>query len=420
MTTFWNKKMLYKKIILSGSKALANFTLAKFCGATITVTILAMVKYLISGNFHLEYSDFFMNISIGLLGWTINTGIITWLTEHLGIKGININLYEILYGISGCKKIPFKLGETNIDSSSKPSAFKLEDGSDGKPKLYNAMDSGEGSSSDKKSNSSKGGYRDKERDIRFHPYPRNGRRAVRSWVFDYESDNESENGSNSGSDTEMEDGPSNRNKAKKEALLANKSLDKGKAKLVLPSDFLDKGIVPTGLVPSEGGLVKPTTGLDKGKGIELANTAIEPPFALWSKLFPGQDPLKVFFPPKINPGPGFDVPGGEVPIHDDICKHIDYNSHVLSQFKNMDYELAKQQRDRYLYLIQVMNGKIGYAQEVNSKIPTIPTTDYEFRLRNQIMRDIDGLSIVRAGAEGKATLLTSRIRFIEAQLNKKD
>ena len=78
----------------------------------------------------------------------------------------------------------------------------------------------------------------------------------------------------------MEDGPSNRNKAKKEALLANKSLDKGKAKLVLPSDFLDKGIVPTGLVPSEGGLVKPTTGLDKGKGIELANTAIEPPFAL--------------------------------------------------------------------------------------------------------------------------------------------
>jgi hypothetical protein len=39
-------------------KALANFTLAKFCGAIITVSIVAALKYLISGDFHIEYCDF--------------------------------------------------------------------------------------------------------------------------------------------------------------------------------------------------------------------------------------------------------------------------------------------------------------------------------------------------------------------------
>jgi len=42
------------------------------------------------------------------------------------------------------------------------------------------------------------------------------------------------------------------------------------------------------------------------------------------------------FKPRINPGPGFAVSGGEVPIRDPICEYIDYNGHILSQFKNMD------------------------------------------------------------------------------------
>jgi len=54
-----------KRII---ENALVNFTLAKFCGAIITITILSAVKYLISGNFHLEFCDFWNNIGIGLLG----------------------------------------------------------------------------------------------------------------------------------------------------------------------------------------------------------------------------------------------------------------------------------------------------------------------------------------------------------------
>jgi len=47
-----------KKLRTIINKALANFTLAKFCGAIITVTLLAIVKYLVSGSFHLEYCDF--------------------------------------------------------------------------------------------------------------------------------------------------------------------------------------------------------------------------------------------------------------------------------------------------------------------------------------------------------------------------
>jgi FlaA1/EpsC-like NDP-sugar epimerase len=49
-------------------KILSYFTLAKFCGAILTVTILAMIKYLIFGGFHIEYGDFFNNIAMGLLG----------------------------------------------------------------------------------------------------------------------------------------------------------------------------------------------------------------------------------------------------------------------------------------------------------------------------------------------------------------
>jgi len=50
----------------------------------------------------------------------------------------------------------------------------------------------------------------------------------------------------------------------------------------------------------------------------------------------------------VNPGAGFNVPGGEVPIRDEICKHIDYNSHILKQFKTMDLEVAMVQRHNNL------------------------------------------------------------------------
>lgn len=56
------------KIYIIVKKTSALFTLAKFCGAILTVTILASIKYIISGSFQIEYCDFFNNIAMGLLG----------------------------------------------------------------------------------------------------------------------------------------------------------------------------------------------------------------------------------------------------------------------------------------------------------------------------------------------------------------
>jgi hypothetical protein len=50
--------MKNKKLNISLDKALTNFTLAKFCGAMTAIIILATVKYLITGDFHIEFSDY--------------------------------------------------------------------------------------------------------------------------------------------------------------------------------------------------------------------------------------------------------------------------------------------------------------------------------------------------------------------------
>lgn len=83
----------------------------------------------------------------------------------------------------------------------------------------------------------------------------------------------------------------------------------------------------------------------------------------------------------------------------------------------MDLETAVQQKNNYLNFVNILNNKIAYAQGVLSKVPAIPTTEYEFRLKNQILRDLEGLNRDKVRSEAKATLLTSRIQFIELQLN---
>lgn len=108
---------------------LTNFTLNKFIAGLLTAIIVAALKYSVSGNFTFNYCDFINNVAMGLSGWTIHTGATGWLTDYLGAKG-NLNLYELWYGLDKNKL---------YDKS-----YILEDK---KPKLYNAMNSGEGSSS---------------------------------------------------------------------------------------------------------------------------------------------------------------------------------------------------------------------------------------------------------------------------------
>jgi len=66
----------YNKVKVKLNKILFNFTLAKFNGAVVTIILVAMVKYCISGNFHIEYCEFWNNVGMGLLGLTINTVVI--------------------------------------------------------------------------------------------------------------------------------------------------------------------------------------------------------------------------------------------------------------------------------------------------------------------------------------------------------
>nr|YP_008965311.1 hypothetical protein [Rhynchosporium agropyri]AHC02308.1 hypothetical protein [Rhynchosporium agropyri] len=279
----------------------ALFTLAKFCGAILTFTILASIKYLISGSFHIEYCDFFNNIGIGLLGWTLNTGIIGFLTEYLGIKGINFNLRQFLFGMD----------TMGLGDKSSPSVKEF------KPKIYNAMD------------------------------------------VDSESESEAKP-------------------------------DKGKG--------VDKKLHPHH--PSHSG-VNPS--------FWVSDAASRP--------FPARIPTYVPLPPKIIDEAGFNVPGGVVPIHDEICKHIDYNSHILKQFRTMDLEKAIEQRDNNLNYRAILEEKLAYAQSVYKNIPTIPTTEYEFKLKNQIEKDVAELNWEKPRAEARATLLNSRVQFIEAQRN---
>jgi len=148
-----------------------------------------------------------------------------------------------------------KVGETTNAGKISSIDYTLEDD---KPKLYNAMDSGEGSSSVKKSGS-KGGSRQRTlmsrgADGRLHPYPANGRRMVRSWTFDEESEKASNSGNES--DTEME---------------GVTSKDNG-------SDTEMEGVV------FKSKYVSPASSselpLDKGKGIEAANATQEAPLPI--------------------------------------------------------------------------------------------------------------------------------------------
>jgi len=192
-----------------------------------------------------------------------------------------------------------------------------------------------------------------------------------------------------------------------ENLDSNKPINKGKGIDRIAHPFYD-GENPFIKKDSE------TIPLSKGKKIE-PNTVES--FAIGRHIFSETD-ITSIIPKRTNPGPGFNVPGGEVPIHDHICQHIDYNSHILNQFKKMDLETAIQQRNNNLTFVKVINTKLAHAHDTLTKVPLIPTNEYELKLRNQILRDLNSLSRDKVRAEARATLLTSRIQFIEDQIYK--
>lgn len=317
MKNFFNNT---KKFVLN------NFTLAKLLAAFFSALIVATLKYYISGNLHLEYDDFWNNIAVALLGWTIHTGVLGLLTDFLGIKGLDFNLNQFIYGFD-----TLKAGEISTFEESKP-------------KLYSAMDS---------------------------------------------------------------DGESN----------PNEGIDKGKGvdKELHPHYDRSRGIRASDPIPESNTLNK---GKDKVKVNVLLDppAPVEPHMVTWSKVFPGLHPDNII-PKRTNPGPGFNVPGGDVPIRDDICRHLDYNTHFLKQFRTMDLETAIEQRNNYMLCVRVIESKLDYAKNALDNIPQVPRTEFEFKLKNQILRDLDSLSQDKLRAEGRATLLSSRIAYIESFFN---
>lgn len=261
-----------KTLIKTFINIIKKITLAKLISVSLSIILISLIKYIIIGKYNYTTQELIPNIFIANLTWLIHISFIPRLSEFLGLKGINFNIYELFFGI---RQEKLKLGYDDMKLR-----YKLKD------KLYNSMDS---------------------------------------------TDNK------------------------------GKEVDKGDYK---PFD-------PTSL--------------------SIKHT---------------------------NPGPGFNVPGGKVPIRDPICQHIDYNSHYLSQFRSMSLETAMEQRTAYLVHINVINGKLAYARDALLKVPEIPTNEYELKLRNTILKDIDQFSKSKTRTEGRITLINSRIEFIEKEIKK--
>jgi hypothetical protein len=314
-------KIPIDKLKLFFNRLLVNFTLAKFISALLTITIMATIKYWYWGNLDIDHSNFLKNLSTGLLAWTINNGIVGWLSDYWNIKGINWNLKEFIHG----KELMEVGGKAEQDRKGYLSDFKRP--------LSLAMDSKDEHNPSNNSNTS----------------------ASQGYTEDVDS-------------MDIDD----------------KEKD------------IDRSNHPINIVPEQNSV---------------------PDLSKWSRAIPGLDQASVLHPKIVNPGPGFNVPGGVVPIQDDICKHIDYNTNILRQFKNMDLKTATEQRDNYLKFIYRIDHKTRYAQDTLLKLPEIPRNESEYHLKNKILSDLAELAFQREQSQGKIILLNSRIEFI--QIHKK-
>ena len=228
----------------------------------------------------------------------------------------------------------------------------------------------------------------------------------------------------------------------------NKPLDKGKG-VLQDSDRMSisgdsdndrpldkgKGVSQDNNSSDEDSNGNKTKRLDKGKGVDrnmhpnhpsVINEGISSTVSIFgpsNTTNPGHTTAYMpNFPPKTNPGPGFNVPGGIVPIRDDICKSIEYNSHILRQFRTMDLETAIEQRDNIFKMIEVLNKKLEYGRIRLAKegVGEIPKNDYEAWLKAKVATEAQWLNERIAQGDGKQTLLLSRIEYILIEESKKN
>jgi len=114
-----------------------NYTLSKFLAALLTIILVASIKYYFTGNLHLNYDNILGNIWAGLLGWTLNTGLVGLFSDCYGLN--RFNLGQIFFD-----RGKLKMGGEYIDY--KPVA-KLYISCDANKPLENTIDKGSNSPS---------------------------------------------------------------------------------------------------------------------------------------------------------------------------------------------------------------------------------------------------------------------------------
>ena len=347
-----------KTLVKKGLNSIMLVTLDKLFGLLLGAIFFASLKYAISGCLSVNWENFNLNFSLAFIGGMFRFIVKDLFFEYLSIKGVNYNIDQLLFG----------LNKHRMGSDHDLGEFK--------PRLYNSMDIDDEASLGKSLDKGKGVSQDSYR-------------MSISGDSDNDKPLEKVKGVLQGNNSSDEE--SNGDKTKR--------LDKGKG--------VDRDMHPNH--PSFVNEGTPSTvspfGFSNTTGPSTSTNAYMPNF-----------------PPKTNPGPGFNVPGGIVPLRDEICKYIDYNSHILRQFRTMDLETAIEQRDNNLKSIEVLKKKLEYGQIRLAKegVVEVPRNDYEVWLKQKVAGEAEWIHGRIARAEGRQTLLLSRIEYILIEESKKN
>ena len=364
VAVIWIKKVIgvirgyLKAFIRRVLNSILLITLDKIFGLFLAAIFLASLKYAISGCLWVNWEDFNLNFSLAFFGGLFRSIVKELSFEYLNLKGINYNIHQIFFG----------LNKHRIGSDHDLGEFK--------PRLYNPMDIDEEPSLGKSLDKGKGVSEDSDR---------------MSIGGDSDNDRPLNKGKGVSQDNNSSDEDSNGNKTKR--------LDKGKG--------VDRNMHPNHPSVTNDGIIQSTVSI----------------FGLSNTPNPGHTTAYMpNFPPKTNPGPGFNVPGGVVPIRDDICKCIEYNSHVLRQFRTMDLETAIEQRDNNLKMIEVLNKKLefGRIKLATEGIGEVPKNEFQAWLKAKVAAEAQWLNERIAQGDGRQTLLLSRIEYILIEESKKN
>lgn len=83
-----------------------------------------------------DFFDFITLVFAGLLSWSLNTAFMGWFSDYLGIKGLNFNFKQVIWGLD--------VDNNKNLSSKKTNDYILHKGNEGESSSYNSKDKGKG------------------------------------------------------------------------------------------------------------------------------------------------------------------------------------------------------------------------------------------------------------------------------------